>query len=68
MSKSFVQKLLEMKKTEGHLEPRKQGGGMKSELDFHQIQLIEMVEKYPDATLSEPKRILGTKLWHVGQH
>lgn len=53
VSKSFVQKLLEMKKTEGHLEPRKQGGGMKSELDFHQIELVEMVEKYPDATLSE---------------
>lgn len=53
VSKSFVQKLLEMKKTEGHVEPRKQGGGMRSELDFYQIQLVEMVEKYPDATLSE---------------
>lgn len=55
VSKSFVQKLLDMKKTEGHVEPRKQGGSMKSELDFYQIELVEMVEKYPDATLSEPK-------------
>lgn len=53
VSKSFVQKLLDMKKTEGHVEPRKQGGSMKSELDFYQIELVEMVEKYPDATLSE---------------
>ena len=28
-SKSLVQKLLEMKRSQGHVEPRKQGGGMK---------------------------------------
>ncbi len=28
VSKSFVQKLLEMKKTQGHVEPRQQGGVM----------------------------------------
>lgn len=53
VTKSFVQKLLEMKETEGHVEPRKQGGGMKSELDKYQIQLARMVEEFPDATLSE---------------
>jgi len=53
VSKSFVQKLLQMKKTQGHVEPRLQGGGMKSELDGYEIQLAQMVEKYPDATLSE---------------
>ncbi|MBW4603742.1 MAG: hypothetical protein KME29_30310 [Calothrix sp. FI2-JRJ7] len=61
VSKSFVQKLLEMKKTEGHVEPRKQGGGMKSELDFHRIELVEMVEKYSDATLSEYCEYWGQK-------
>ena len=28
VSKSFVPQLLEMKKTQGHVEPRQQGGGM----------------------------------------
>lgn len=53
VSKSFVQKLLEMKKTKGHLKPLKQGGSMKSELNGYESQLAIMVEKYPDATLSE---------------
>ncbi len=53
VSKSLVQKLLEMKKTQGHVEPRKQGGGMKSELHGYEAQLAEMVKQYPDATLSE---------------
>ncbi len=53
VSKSFVQKLLEMKKTQGHVEPRQQGGVMKGELDGYSAQLVAMVEKYPDATLSE---------------
>jgi transposase-like protein len=53
VSKSLVQKLLKMKKTQGHVEPRKQGGGMNSELHGYEAQLAEMVEKYPDATLSE---------------
>lgn len=31
VSKNFVQKLLEMKKTQGNLEPKQQGGTMKNE-------------------------------------
>jgi len=53
VSKAFVQRLLLLKKTQGHVEPQKQGGGMKSDLDKHKIELAQMVEKYPDATLSE---------------
>ncbi|WP_445305059.1 helix-turn-helix domain-containing protein [Microcoleus sp. Pol12B4] len=53
VSKSLVQKLLEMKRSQGHVEPKKQGGGMKSELYGYGPQIAEMVEKYPDATLSE---------------
>lgn len=53
VSKAFVQRLLSQKKIEGHVQPRKQGGSMKSELDKYSIQLTEIVEKYPDATLSE---------------
>ena len=53
VSKSFVQKLLEMKKTQGHIEPRQQGSKIKSELDGYEAHLAAMVEKDPDATLSE---------------
>lgn len=53
VAKSFVQKLLSMKKTQGHVEPKKQGGAMKGELDEYEAQLAAMIEKYPDATLLE---------------
>lgn len=53
VSKSFVQKLLEMQKNQGNLEPKKQGGSMKSELNGYSTQLAAMVQKYPDATLAE---------------
>jgi len=53
VAKSFVQKLLFLQKTQGHLEPRQQGGGMKGELDGCEAPLAALVEQYPDATLSE---------------
>ncbi len=53
VSKSFVQKLLEQQKVAGHLNPVKPGGGMNSELAQQSKELILMVAKYPDATLSE---------------
>lgn len=52
VSKSYVQKLVAQKRTEGHVVPRKQGGSV-SALMRHQLQLIEIVEKQPDATLAE---------------
>lgn len=53
VTKSFVQKLLLMKKTEGHVRPRRQGGAVKGELDGCCAQLTAMVEQYPDKTLLE---------------
>lgn len=53
VSKSFVQKLLLMQKTQGNLKPKQQGGSMKSELNGYSTQLAAMVEKYPDGTLAE---------------
>ncbi len=53
VSKAFVQRLLKQKKLTGHVQPKKQGGAMKSELDEYSIELAQMVENYPDATLSE---------------
>ncbi|WP_375504432.1 hypothetical protein [uncultured Nostoc sp.] len=35
------------------MEPKQQGGTMKSELNGYSTQLADMVEKYPDATLTE---------------
>ncbi len=53
VSKAFVQRLLKQKKLTGHVQPKKQGGAMKSELDEYSIELTQMVENYPDATLGE---------------
>ncbi|MGB7444710.1 MAG: transposase [Coleofasciculaceae cyanobacterium] len=64
VSKSFVQKLLLMKKTQGHVQPKQQGGSLKSQLDGAQSQLAAMVEKYPDATLSEYCEYWGRSFNH----
>lgn len=53
VAKSYVQKLLQLKKTQGHLEPQKQGGAMKGKLDEYGCELAAMVQSYPDATLAE---------------
>lgn len=53
VTKSFIQKLLSQKKTQGDLKPKKQGGGRKASLDGYEDELAAMVEKHPDATLSE---------------
>ncbi|XHX79442.1 MAG: transposase [Stenomitos frigidus ULC029] len=53
VAKSFVQKLLVLKQTQGHVVPRKQGGALKSVFEGAEAQLAAMVEKYPDATLLE---------------
>src|SRR6476661_7871544 len=53
VSKAFVQKILKQKQTTGHVQPKKQGGSLKSVLHSSTTQLTQMVEKYPDSTLSE---------------
>ena len=60
VAKSFVQKLLLMNKTQGHVKPRKQGGALKGELDEDKELLAAMVEEYPDATLWEYCEYWGT--------
>lgn len=52
VAKSYVQKLLQLKKTQGHLEPQKQGGAMKGKLDAYGSELAAMVQSHPDATLA----------------
>jgi transposase len=53
VSKAFVQKLLKQQSLEGHVRPKKQGGGFKGTLDGCESELLKMVEQYADATLSE---------------
>ncbi|MEG4279928.1 IS630 transposase-related protein [Microcoleus sp. MON1_C1] len=53
VSKGFVQKILKQKQTPGHVEPKKQGGSLKSVLHSRTTELTQMVEKFPDSTLSE---------------
>lgn len=65
VSKSCVQKLLAQKRTEGHLNPHKQGGSKHSSLLPFQEHLLGIVQQYPDATLAEYCEYLGeqTGLW-----
>jgi transposase len=53
VSKAFVERLLKRQKTTGNINPQPQGGTRKSEMNGYAAQIHEMVEKYPDATLSE---------------
>lgn len=61
VAKSYVQKLLQLQKTQGHLEPKKQGGTIKGKLDEYGSELAEMVKSHPDATLSEYCEYFGEK-------
>lgn len=60
VAKSFVQKLISINKSQGHVAPKQQGGARKSKLDGYTAQLVAMVEKYPDATLLEYCEYWGT--------
>ncbi|MGD1699677.1 helix-turn-helix domain-containing protein [Dapis sp. BLCC M229] len=53
VSKTFVQKLLKQKKETGHILPQTSGGHIKILLHPHRAKLMEILEKYPDYTLSE---------------
>jgi transposase len=53
VSKSFVERLLRRNQSTGDIKPLRQGGYRKGELDGYSKQIHEMVDKYPDATLSE---------------
>lgn len=64
VAKSFVQKLIFMNKTQGHVKPQPLGGIRKDKLDGYEAQLAAMVEQYPDATLSEYCEYLGTTYNH----
>jgi len=49
----IVERLLKRKQITGDIQPLRQGESQKSELNRYSSQLCELVEKYPDSTLSE---------------
>ena len=49
----IVERLLKRQQITGDIQPFRQGGSQKSELNRYSSQLCELVEKYPDSTLSE---------------
>ena len=53
VGKAFVQKILKQYQEKGHVNPGKQGTRKKAVLSGYSAQLITLVDKYPDATLSE---------------
>jgi transposase len=64
VSKSYVQKLVAQKRTEGHLIPQKQGGSVSPVMEY-KAQLLEIFEQQRDATLAEYCELLFDKtgLW-----
>ncbi len=49
VSKGWVQKILKQKQTTGHVQPKQQGGSLKSVLNSRRTELTPMVEKYPES-------------------
>jgi transposase len=49
VSKSFVERLVKRKQITGDIQPLRQGGSLKSELNGYSSQLHELVEKYPES-------------------
>lgn len=63
VTKSFVQKLIKQEKETGDIHPRPQGGSPEPKLKKEQlIDLIEILETSPDATLEELCDLLEKKV------
>jgi len=57
---SFIVRLLQRRRATGSVQPKPQGGGPTPKLDAAAVQrLLELVEKQPDATLTELRDRLG---------
>ena len=52
VSKSFVERLLKRKQITADIQPLRQGGSQKSELNGYSSQLHELVKKYPDSRVN----------------
>lgn len=64
VSPGLVQKLVSQKRTQGHLQPRQQGGST-SPLQPYYSQLQQLVAQKPDATIREYCELMGeaTGVW-----
>jgi len=62
VSNGVVQRLLNLKKTTGSLEPKPPSGGKPSQFVGREAEIAEMVSKHPDFTLQEYCDYLDTNL------
>ena len=68
VSKSLVQKLVKQQKVEGNLQPKPRGKPQLSHLTNAEVELRELVEAHPDATLIELCEFFADKTGNwVGQ-
>jgi transposase len=61
VSKSLVQKLVKQQKFDGNLQPKPRGKPQFSHLTNAEIELRELVEMHPDATLIELCELFADK-------
>ena len=61
VSKSLVQKLVNLQKTEGNLQPKQRGKPQFSHLTNAEIEVKALVADHPDATLVELCELFGIK-------
>lgn len=64
VSKSLVQKLVKLQKTDGNLQPKKSGKPRISHLTNAEVDLRELVAAHPDATLVELCEFFADKTGH----
>lgn len=61
VAKSYGEKLLKLKRTQGNLEPKRQGSRIKGKLDGYERELALMVSSHRDWTLAEYCEYFGEK-------
>lgn len=61
VTKSLVQKLVKQQKFEGNLQPKPRGKPHFSHLTNAEVELRELIQSYPDATLMELCELFADK-------
>jgi transposase len=61
VTKSLVQKLVKQQKLEGNLQPKPRGKPQFSHLTNAEVELRELIQSYPDATLMELCELFADK-------
>ncbi len=62
VSPAWVRRLKQRRRETGSIEPLRHAGGPKPKLKAHQEQLLQLIQKHPDATLAELRKMLGVSV------